>query len=604
MSRRDMPPKWLWLVGLLVLVKAALVLCLGDVFFYGEELEKGVAAKAMIDGLAVPHHQLAYHYYEGGGFVVSHLVALAFLSVGQNLLAHKLVALGFQIAILLAGCHLTRRFYGSAASLWFGVLFVFGPESYQKLSLINLGIHFEACLFLFGVLGLGAHLLFGEASRKREWFLLGLVTGAGLYFSYQTALPAAWVALLLLVFRTRALFGIRGFWAILGTLLGAAPLIVMYSLVGDAVFNIHGVAVTGADQGPSNLELVRAFLRSIFVEGALGELGTPIAWGSLWVAACIWLLRRPAAASSARRQRTIYLLGYMALFLVVYLASGFVQGAVYHHFLLLRLVPLWMMVLVLVAGALGELSSDERAIPRKAGFAAGAALVGFGAFGSASIAAAGQPAQLSTNWSTLTQFKGYSYGEYFLKVMQHFDGSREDKLRLIEGFDESQTGWLRAGAVQSLFGDKFLKEVDGDLGQALERAQQSLGRACGEDEGRLAQYELGLGLLQVVGQGWNRQAAFERALSLPATERPGSLEALGRFGGRGYATPESIEREVARTRGRENTEPFLRGLGRWAFELHRLKPQAFRESMQAYSAAVREPMLEGFEAERRWHLTE
>ena len=69
----------------MLVVKIVLVLSLADVFFYCEELEKGTAAKAMIDGLPVPHHQLAYHYYEGGGFVISHLKAAAFLLVGENL---------------------------------------------------------------------------------------------------------------------------------------------------------------------------------------------------------------------------------------------------------------------------------------------------------------------------------------------------------------------------------------------------------------------------------------------------------------------------------------------------------------------------------------
>ena len=62
------PGVQLCLLALLCLaVKAGLVLSLADVFFYGEELEKGTAAKAMLDGLDVPHHQLAYHYYEAEG---------------------------------------------------------------------------------------------------------------------------------------------------------------------------------------------------------------------------------------------------------------------------------------------------------------------------------------------------------------------------------------------------------------------------------------------------------------------------------------------------------------------------------------------------------
>src|SRR5262245_29951589 len=93
-------------LGLLVLTRAALVLSCADVFFYGEELGKGAAAKAMLDGLPVPWIQLNYGYHEGGGFVVTHLKALAFLLVGENVLAHKLVALLTTALILAAGWRL------------------------------------------------------------------------------------------------------------------------------------------------------------------------------------------------------------------------------------------------------------------------------------------------------------------------------------------------------------------------------------------------------------------------------------------------------------------------------------------------------------------
>ena len=106
---------FLLLLGLCLAVKALLVVFLADVFFYGEELEKGTAAKAMLDGLQVPHHQLAYHYYEGGGFVISHLKALAFLVVGESILAHKLVALLAVGLVFWAGWRLVRHHFGTRA---------------------------------------------------------------------------------------------------------------------------------------------------------------------------------------------------------------------------------------------------------------------------------------------------------------------------------------------------------------------------------------------------------------------------------------------------------------------------------------------------------
>jgi hypothetical protein len=598
--------RWALLVVLLVVVRATLVLALGDVFFYGEELEKGVAAKAMLEGLDVPHHQLAYHYYEGGGFVISHCTALAFLVVGQNLLAHKLVALGFQVGILLLGCLFTRRLFGRQAATWFGLLFIFGPESYQKLGLINLGIHFEACFFLFCVLGLGGKLLFENSQRRVDWFLLGLATGAGLYFSYQVAIAALWVAVLLIYFRRRELLGVRCLIALLGTLIGALPLIAMYSLVGDEILNIHGTAISGGGRDGSNSILFREFLASIFVHGELGERVTPFAWLAAFVLACVFLLRRPEPLhhpnEHSRKQAALFVMGYLVLFMVVYLGSGFVQGEAYHYFLLLRLVPLWIFGAVLVAAALGELSESVLSTSRHLSIALGTILVGLGVRASLSALRTGHLERAADNWTILTRHKGYSYGQYFEKVMPHFAGSREDKLELIEGFDESSPGLLRADAVRALYREELLAECEGDLYRAWGQAGEGLAAVAGGDAEREAQYKLGLGALIKVALGWNQQAAFDAVMAAPEGERESALAALGRFGGGAYPLPEILAREGARAGMGEDAVPYLRGLGRWSYSLHRRDPGGIEPILASYPAELADPLREGFEAERAWNL--
>jgi hypothetical protein len=95
-------------------LRCALLFSLCDVFGYGEEMEKACAGKALRDGIALPRHELAYHAYEGGGFVVSHLDALAFALVGESVLAIKLVALVFVAGIVVVGWKLCERFGGAA----------------------------------------------------------------------------------------------------------------------------------------------------------------------------------------------------------------------------------------------------------------------------------------------------------------------------------------------------------------------------------------------------------------------------------------------------------------------------------------------------------
>ena len=108
----------------LVLFRSLLVLSLGDAFFYGEELEKAAAGKAMLDDLGVPHHMLAYHYYEGGGFVASHLKAAAFWLIGESVLANKIVALFSCLLVLWAGWWACMRAFGSASAHAFCALYV------------------------------------------------------------------------------------------------------------------------------------------------------------------------------------------------------------------------------------------------------------------------------------------------------------------------------------------------------------------------------------------------------------------------------------------------------------------------------------------------
>ncbi|MFT7670133.1 MAG: hypothetical protein ACI8X5_002840 [Planctomycetota bacterium] len=600
--------RWALLVLILVIVKSALVLSLSDIFFYGEELEKGVAAKAMIDGLDVPHHQLAYHYYEGGGFVISHCAAVAFMLVGQNLLAHKLVALSFQVASLLAGCFLTRRLFGRKAAVWFGLLFIFGPESYQKLSMISLGIHYEACLFLFLVMLLGGKLLFERENRVRYWFLLGLVTGMGLYFSYQVALAAVWVALLLILYRRRELLGVRGVAGVLGTALGALPLIVMYSLVGDAVFDIHGTSIAKTAEGPTNSVLFREFLASIFIDGDLGERLTPVAWTISFFAACGFLLWRAEPLlqprEHSRKHATLYVLGYMVLFWIVYLFSGFVQGRAYHFSLVLRLVPLYAFGAVLIAASLGELSASELIGSRKLSFVLGALLIALGVRATISVLRTGRPFELAQNWSILTHQKGYSYDQYFAKVLPHFDGNREDKLRLIEGFDDPARELLRADAVKNLYGEELLSEHGGEVLLAWSAARTEVANVAADDAERLAQYELGLGGLVIIGHGWSWDAALELGADLPPELRSATFEALGRFGGPGYPLPAAIDREVSRCSQIEGSQMYLRGIGRWAYTLHRRAPQGFEEVLEVYPGEVSGSMRQGFEAEWALNLLE
>jgi hypothetical protein len=597
---RTLSSRWVLLVLLLLLVKGSIVLSLGDVFFYGEELEKGTAAKAMIDGIGVPHHQLAYHYYEGGGFVVSHCIAVAFLLVGQNLLALKLVALAFQLTILIVGCWATVRLFGRVAGTAFGLLFVFGPASVQKLSLLALGVHFEAGLFLLAALALGARVLFATESTRRDWFVLGLVTGFGIYFSYLVLLMAVWLTIMLLVVKPKTLVSASGLALIAGGGIGLIPWLAMVGMVGSEVWNVHGIQLLSTSPAEGGIGRFSGILHSLFYSSN-GELSlTVCARVAMFTLGLGYLLfsRRDREVFDGRRKRTLFVTGFMALFLATLLVSQFVPGQFVHHFAWLRFVPFWLIGIVIVSAAIGGLWGSGQRIQRGLAGVLLSAMIGMGMLDTREVIAEGSPGQIASNWEFLNQHKGYSYPQYFEKVLPHLDGSPKDKLEVVEWFQELDTGSLRASAVKALLAGAIPESDPSAQGNELRQAIEIIESSAGTDVLRLEEYKQGVGQIVVKTHGWNRVAAVRWARTLHGPDRAAALEALGRFGWMGYPSEMGLRKALRRVGGQADMEPYIRGLGHWAYPAYRLDPASF----EAFRASLPEPVARdlffGFEGAR------
>lgn len=577
-----------------VVVKAALVVALADVFFYGEELEKGAMSKALVDGLDVAPHRLSYHHYEGGGNVVSALRALAFLIVGESVLAHKLVAIATGAAVLLAGVVLARRHFGDRAAALFGLLFTFGPESFQKLALLNLGIHFEATLFVLLVLHLGLRLAFEDrdaAPRPRLAFALGLATGFGFYFNYQLALPAAWIAVVLAVVRRDAILGPAGLAGIVGTLVGALPLFAMWALVGGAVFDIHGTSVSG---DADTLEQLRAFFTSSYAGSTATELAAGVLFPLAIVAAALvapWLGERPA------RARAAVLAGFLAVWLAVYLNTGFVVGRYVHYFGLARFAPVWAVGTLLVA-ATGAACQEHPGARQTVARIAIVLLVLLGLEGSRRAITAGRPATPTANLGWLARTKGYDYEGYFAKVWDHFEGGTRRRAEILLGYDEPHRELLRMDLASVA-----LRESDAAIDPTLEALAQV------EPEGR-EHFALGAGLTL------SRAARADLHVALRRTERyaPPLREllrvALGRSGA-GADTFPIVAEEIRGAVAIDGREDFWRGTGYRAFRAFvantrggvtcALKPDAVRTFLEEQPPDAVPHLLAGFDDGRRLH---
>jgi hypothetical protein len=529
------------LVLALLVTRGALVWSLGDVFFYGDELEKGAAAVALLDGLGgeVGHHRLAYHYYEGGGFVVSLLDALAFRVVGPNLLALKLVALAFNVGILLAGCSLAKRAFGEPAALLFGLLFVLAPESVQKNSLLTLGIHWQALLFGLVVLDRGGRIaLDGDGSRS-NWLWLGLAAGFGAYFNYLVGLTLAFVGLWILARRTKLLFSRPALWGWGGLALGLAPLAVMYMLVGEEIVDIHGASLFG---GGDFAGRIGPFLASIYV----GR--TPLDLVAAVLIPAVPIVAAAALLTTEARRWAVFLSAYLLLFLVVYATSAFFSGPVRHYFAFHRLSQPWIVSLLLAAGGLAALRA-RGGFARTVATAALGALLLIGARGTFDVVARGNTVDLARNWEILRSTKGYRFDHYVDKLWSHLDGEGPDKVRVLRGL--SDRALLDYTLAVNLFGHdpRPLAEVRRDvasLGLDSDQAVLALGAMWRE---------------RYPGSLPERRAAIVANEALDETIALLVDESLGRFGLGFQVRMDRVRDELRIGKVHRFPEAYFRGLG-------------------------------------------
>jgi len=575
------------------------VLALSDVYFYGEELEKGAVAvllQAWARGaLDLPWTSLPYHSYEGGGFCASHLKALAFMLVGENVLAHKLCSLFWGALVLLAALRFARRQLGEATARWLALLLLFAPMHVQRESLLHLGIHFEALVFVFLALDLG--LTLARAPRGGRWpartlLALGVVGGFGLWFSYQLALPLGLIALALALTRPRELFGRGGLIGLAGFALGALPLWLMALAVGRGVLDLHGAAV-GGDGGLARLG---SFLESLGASIARDPVASAQTIG-LAVLAAIGLCG--AVLQRGTRAVGVVLGAYLALWVVSAAVSGLVPKAYGHWFALLRWAP--PVVLLLVCAAHGIVVAGGAPVTRGADFARGPSMesgiararrgrawlalgaawlvVGAGAIQAARLATEGPLGAWRANVATLRAAPGASWTQACTKLVPRFVAAdaRGDApgrvarfigaAREVAGSEGATLELLTAigagyGATSSASFEAALGELERSLpggGSLAERRALALGlgqRLCADLS---------------AADGWTALGALA-ASGVAAGNLELRAEALGRFGSGWVLFPGYLAVELEAVRDVPGAAAYRRGLGARAYHSFVLAP--------------------------------
>jgi len=565
MSRRTL----VLLLLLLFATRALLVLANADVFFYGDELAKGTAAKGLLEGVGAPRWKLDYVYHEGGGFLITHANALAYAVVGESVLAHKLVAILTTSLLLAVGVWMTSEHFGRKAAAMFGLLFVFCPTSFLLYSLLSIGTHFEAVLFAALVLHFGMRIASAERGRASDWMLLGVSAGLGLYFSLQTA-PAIAIAGVWLLARLRSRLEIRSIAvAAVGFALGALPLWIMMSHVGTRALVVQ--AHTNFDSGLRGWAAIREWLHPLVREPDFGAWILAIGFPIVAVAG----LR---AASAAERVRLAPVLLYLALFVALYAGSGFAIGnEQVGRLFWLRSSSLWFFGILVLSVCAAQ-------VPR-----VGAAVVGLlvvsGIASLVTMVRAGRPGAFGENWTLVATTKGYDLTDYFDKYAEHFDGSPADRLPRLRAFRDDPDLLLPA-ATHSL-----LEHAGLSLPEALGFVRAQFG-----DDWAIA--ARGLGLEIAPDYGHDLAEAFAAIETQPADAQAPLAEALGRVAFGLKITPAKIDGAARATAPANLRDAFLRGVGWRIHRMHRLRPDLAAESIERQPADTRAALGDGYERAR------
>ncbi|MEM1451375.1 MAG: hypothetical protein AAGI22_19815 [Planctomycetota bacterium] len=547
-----------------VVLRGLVVLALGDVFFYGEELEKGTVASALIQGVDVPYARLPFHPYEGGGFVASHLKALLFVPLGPHLLAHKVAAIGWGLGVLAAVISLASRHAGLGAGVLAALLLVLGPAHLQRQSLLHLGIHYEALLFIALVFDLGLRVAATpEGERPRPGLLagLGLAAGFGTYFSYQVPIAVLAVIVLLAVTNWRRIFAPA---LVAGTLVGLLPLALMALAVGSEIVDIHGSDVGGAG-GAERL------FDAILVGTSGWSARIALALGVIAVA--VGLKVEPPTGD--RRRALLLVSGFAVLWLGFAAASSMIppMGEAPHWVRFIRFAPFVLSLLLIVAlaagPAVGTSPTDPPGPVRVVVRVASVGLLVVGLVHSGRVVREGDLGAASANVACLTGASGVEIRGALIKIAPRLeDPSIEDvalrgaeSVRAFRDLDPARPAFVAAELAAAA-----AHRVGGVTPDAMvARLVEVLGAP--EDD-------LAVGIGSVVLRSIDGDV--RSALSDPAFD-PRYAEALGRYGHGFLSLPYALGDELAVAASTPHEEAFLRGLGRRVMRCSIVQPYWGRE---------------------------
>ncbi len=543
-----------------------------DLFAYNEEFAKSAAGRALVDGIALPWQQLAYMPHEGGGFLMSLLEVVAFALIGPSVLAVKLVAVFYGAGVLATLLQLAREHFSTRAAWFLAVAFVLAPDPFVRFSLIPVGTHYEAMLFVALVLLFALRLLRVEVGRPRDAILLGLSAGFGLYVSLQMLAALLAVALALVVCRRFRIATRETALALGAFVVGALPLWIMLATVGQSVIVIRGEAPVGEGIGP---------LR------ALGSLVTPITSSGdplVWLHALLFAAVIVLGVAWRERAPRLVVL-YLSVFALAYTASSLAHeydpDGVAPWLGVLRHAPLWMFATLLAADGCSRLWAKGGAA-RVLALAAITVAAVSGARDLVGLMRTGRPGAPLENLRLLARTPGWTYFEYLDRIIPRIPGDLVARAAVLRVFDDDP----RRSApeiVRALFEHERMGDAE-----AVELVHTAFG-----DNAPVALR--GLGRFLHTDWVYDFPREFARIEALPAEVREPLAEALGRAGVGPRFRADKLDEQLAIEVPAAHRAAWLRGAGWRVHQAFRFRP----DLAEAYLAS--RPLTEQIDLHAGWH---
>jgi len=259
--------------------------------------------------------------------------------------------------------------------------------------------------------------------------------------------------------------------------------------------------------------------------------------------ASLWSWRR--VDSRALRWLIAVVAAHAALFLAVYVASGFTVGTVMHSFYLHRLTPLWFLGVLLVA--LGASRARWLRI-------AVLALAAMGALDTLRLLRDANPRDWGAHLAQLASTKGYRYSQYLQKIAPRLSGTRAQKLAVLLEFRERDPEALHEALAIALYGE----------GAGSFETMCAEIRGAGVDD--LGGFYRGMGLMLMRHHGLEFEKRIAVVMPFPPEIREPLLEGIGRFGAWEFGRVDTVLDEAWLGVERQFPDAFFVGLGRRLWE--------------------------------------